>query len=74
MIFSLIATLSAGETGNLILPSDNHLERELEFVRHLEVPARHTYPTRVGEAVADAFTIIKMAGYSSVTISNALCT
>jgi site-specific recombinase XerD len=30
---------------------------------------RHTFPTRFGEAGADAFTIKKVAGHSGVTIS-----
>src|SRR6266566_924004 len=33
---------------------------------------RHTFLTRFGEAGADAFTIKKVAGHSSVTISEAL--
>ena len=37
-----------------------------EFVLH---SLRHTCLTRLGEAGADAFTIMKLAGHSSVTIS-----
>lgn len=37
-----------------------------EFVLH---SCRHTALTRLGEAGADAFTIMKLAGHSSVTIS-----
>ena len=37
-----------------------------EFVIH---SARHTCLTRLGEAGADAFTIMKLAGHSSVTVS-----
>ncbi|WP_089406480.1 tyrosine-type recombinase/integrase [Granulicella rosea] len=37
-----------------------------EFVLHL---LRHTCLTRLGEAGADAFTIMKLAGHSSVTVS-----
>jgi integrase len=37
-----------------------------EFVIH---GLRHTFLTRLGEAGADAFTIMKLAGHSSVTVS-----
>jgi integrase len=37
-----------------------------DFVLH---SLRHTFLTRVGEAGADAFTIMKLAGHSSVTVS-----
>jgi integrase len=37
-----------------------------DFVLH---SLRHTFLTRLGEAGADAFTIMKLAGHSSVTIS-----
>lgn len=37
-----------------------------EFVLH---SLRHTCLTRLGEAGADAFTIMKLAGHSSVTVS-----
>jgi integrase len=37
-----------------------------EFVLH---GLRHTFLTRLGEAGADAFTIMKLAGHSSVTVS-----
>jgi integrase len=37
-----------------------------EFVIH---SLRHTYLTRIGEAAADAFTIMKLAGHSSITMS-----
>jgi site-specific recombinase XerD len=37
-----------------------------DFVIH---SLRHTYPTRLGEAGADAFTIMKLAGHSNVTMS-----
>jgi hypothetical protein len=37
-----------------------------DFVIH---SLRHTMPTRLGEAGADAFTIMKIAGHSSVTVS-----
>ena len=44
--------------------------------KHLQLPKdcvihslRHTFLTRFGEAGADAFTIKKVAGHSSVTIS-----
>ena len=51
-----------------------HLHRELreslkmpgEFVLH---SLRHTYGTRLGEAGADAFTIMRLMGHSSVTVS-----
>jgi integrase len=52
----------------------DHLHRELretlkmpgEFVLH---SLRHTYGTRLGEAGADAFTIMRLMGHSSVTVS-----
>jgi len=37
-----------------------------DFVLH---SLRHTCLTRLGEAAADAFTIMKLAGHSSVTVS-----
>ena len=37
-----------------------------EFVLH---SLRHTYGTRLGEAGADAFTIMRLRGHSSVTVS-----
>ena len=37
-----------------------------EFVLH---GLRHTFLTRLGEAGADAFTIMRLAGHSSVTVS-----
>jgi integrase len=37
-----------------------------EFVLH---GLRHTFLTRLGEAGADAFTIMKLAGHSSVIVS-----
>ncbi len=37
-----------------------------EFVLH---SLRHTCLTRLGEAGADAFTIMKLAGHSSITVS-----
>jgi hypothetical protein len=42
------------------------LKLSKEFVVH---PLRHTMLTRLGEAGADAFTIMKIAGHSSVTVS-----
>jgi integrase len=51
----------------------DHVHRELrealkmpmEFVLH---SLRHTYGTRLGEAGADAFTIMRLMGHSSVTV------
>jgi integrase len=42
------------------------LELPAEFVPH---SFRHTYGTRLGESGADAFTIMKLMGHSSVTVS-----
>jgi integrase len=42
------------------------LKLSKEFVGH---SLRHTMLTRLGEAAADAFTIMKIAGHSSVTVS-----
>jgi integrase len=52
----------------------DHLHKQLrdglnlpsEFVLH---SLRHTYGTRLGEAGADAFTIMRLMGHSSVTVS-----
>jgi integrase len=52
----------------------DHLHKELretlkmsgEFVLH---SLRHSYGTRLGEAGADAFTIMRLMGHSSVTVS-----
>ncbi len=52
----------------------DHLQKELretlkmsgEFVLH---SLRHSYGTRLGEAGADAFTIMRLMGHSSVTVS-----
>ncbi len=66
-----------------LVTSLDHLHKKLkedEKVReHLQLPKdcvihslRHTFLTRFGEAGADAFTIKKVAGHSSVTISEAL--
>jgi site-specific recombinase XerD len=52
----------------------DHMHRDLR--RTLKMPAgfvlhsmRHTYGTRLGEAGADAFTIMRLMGHSSVTVS-----
>jgi len=37
-----------------------------EFVPH---SLRHTFGTRLGEAGADAFTIMKLMGHSTITVS-----
>lgn len=57
-----------------LVTSLDHLHSKLR--RHLQLPNdcvihsfRHTFLTRFGEAGADAFTIKKVAGHSSVTIS-----
>jgi integrase len=42
------------------------LELPKEFVPH---SFRHTFGTRLGEAGADAFTIMRMMGHSSITVS-----
>ena len=42
------------------------LKMPSEFVLH---SLRHTYGTRLGEAGADAFTIMRLMGHSSVTVS-----
>lgn len=63
-----------GTTKPMRSSSLDHLHRELrqalnmpgEFVLH---SLRHTYGTRLGEAGADAFSIMNLMGHSSVTIS-----
>jgi site-specific recombinase XerD len=42
------------------------LKLQSDFVLHC---LRHTFGTRLGEAGADAFTIMKLMGHSSVTVS-----
>jgi integrase len=42
------------------------LKLDPEFVIH---SLRHTYLTRLGKAGVDAFTIMKLAGHSSITMS-----
>jgi integrase len=42
------------------------LEMTTEFVPH---SFRHTFGTRLGEAGADAFTIMRIMGHSSITVS-----
>jgi integrase len=44
----------------------NALRMSREFVLH---SLRHSYGTRLGEAGADAFTIMRLMGHSSVTVS-----
>ncbi len=51
-------TAALGEDGEPIFPA--------EFVVH---SLRHTFATRLGESGADAFTIMRVMGHSSVTIS-----
>jgi integrase len=46
------------------------LKMPTEFVLHC---VRHTYGTRLGEAGADAFTIMRLMGHSSVTVSRDTC-
>ena len=57
-----------------LVTSLDHLHKKLRD--NLQLPSdsvihslRHTFLTRFGEAGADAFTIKKVAGHSSVTIS-----
>lgn len=58
----------------VLLSSLDHVHSKLR--RSLQLPdecvlysLRHTYLTRLGEAGADAFVIMKLAGHSSVTVS-----
>jgi integrase len=52
------AALNKGKDDDAILPPD--------FVLH---SLRHTFLTRMGEAGADAFTIMRLAGHSTVVVS-----
>ena len=58
MLASSLAHRHASVRASLKLPSD--------FVIH---SLRHTFLTRLGEAGADAFTIMRIAGHSSITVS-----
>ena len=67
VLIGLVVTLSRAANGD-------HLHKKLRD--NLQLPndcvihsLRHTFLTRFGEAGADAFTIKKVAGHSSVTIS-----
>jgi site-specific recombinase XerD len=63
------------EDGALI--PDSHLDQQHSRVRKLlKFPSdfvlhslRHTFGTRLGESGADVFTIMKLMGHSSVTVS-----
>jgi len=62
------------EGGALLVSSLDHAHKRLRV--HLKLPAefvlhslRHTYGTRLGEASTDAFTIMRLMGHSSVTVS-----
>jgi integrase len=63
-----------GADGPILVTSLDHLHAEVrkglnmpsEFVLH---SLRHTYGTRLGEGGADAFTIMRLMGHSSVTVS-----
>jgi len=63
-----------GGTGPLLVTSLDHTNAKLrkqlglpqEFVIH---SLRHTMLTRLGESGTDAFTIMKIAGHSSITVS-----
>jgi site-specific recombinase XerD len=72
---SSVSWVFAEDSGGPMLNSSlDHLHKELrqtlkmteEFVLH---SLRHTYGTRLGEAGADAFTIMRLMGHSSVTVS-----
>jgi integrase len=72
---SKTAWVFAEDSGGPMLNSSlDHLHKErretlkmpTEFVLH---SLRHTYGTRLGEAGADAFTIMRLMGHSSVTVS-----
>jgi integrase len=59
--------------GNTLLTRPSSLQNQSrdeapgkDFVLH---SLRHTFLTRLGEAGADAFTIMRIAGHSSVTVS-----
>ncbi len=58
MLASSLAHQHASVRASLKLPGD--------FVIH---SLRHTFLTRLGEAGADAFTIMRIAGHSSITVS-----
>ena len=65
------------ERGERALWPDSHFDHEHARTRELlKYPEgfvlhslRHTFGTRLGEAGADAFTIMKLMGHSSVTVS-----
>lgn len=69
-----LAVFAESTARPMLNSSLDHLHREQrealkmsgEFVLH---SLRHTYGTRLGEAGADAFTIMRLMGHSSVTVS-----
>jgi integrase len=71
---ALIWVFSENGNGPMLASSLDHAHRKLreslrlpgELVLH---SLRHTYGTRLGEAGADAFTIMRLMGHSSVTVS-----
>lgn len=80
---TLLRKLGQNETGHVFrrddgsLLIDSHLDPQHARVRRLlKLPAdfvlhslRHTFGTRLGESGADAFTIMRLMGHSTVTVS-----
>ena len=82
-VVAMLRKLGPDETGYVFRRddgtplSDSHLDHHHARVRELlKLPAdfvlhslRHTFGTRLGESGADAFTIMRLMGHSTVTVS-----
>ncbi len=58
--------LLVNSLGHVHARARKQMKLSAEFVLH---SLRHTYLTRLGLAGADAFTIMRLAGHSSITVS-----
>lgn len=80
----MLAGTRSLETSRYVFPSETGRPYRVQSVDHLQkrvrealgMPAdfviyslRHSYGTRLGEAGADAFTIMRLMGHSGVTVS-----
>jgi site-specific recombinase XerD len=80
----MLAGTKSSETSRYVFPSETGRPYRVQSVDHLHkhvrealgmsadfviYSLRHSYGTRLGEAGADAFTIMRLMGHSSVTVS-----